>query len=148
MINEMTDKYPTQGKTVDKQELEPSAVPTESLSPTQVNPPCPAILIHPLAHQLIKRILETDANCDPQYLGDVDLRLYAIIKERGELRETNAQLLTILREAVTEHDDEPERYPVHPSCNECTAGWTPAKYLKGDCWYHAAVKAIKKAEGK
>lgn len=100
--------------------------------------PCPAILIHPLAHQLMKRIFEADAIYDPAHLGDVDLRLHAIITERDELK-------VILREALKEIDDEPDRYEVHPWCNECTMGCTPMSFDRGLCWIHKARKLIGEA---
>lgn len=37
-INEMTDKFPKQGKTLDKQEVEPTGVSTESPRPAHESP--------------------------------------------------------------------------------------------------------------
>lgn len=65
-----------------------------------------------------------------------------------EVWQERQQLLAILRKAVKERDDEPERYPVTPSCNECTEGSTPMSFDKGLCWYHRALRAIARAEGK
>lgn len=101
--------------------------------------PCPAILIHPLAHQLMKRIFEADATYDPAYPGDVDLRLYAIITERDELK-------AILREALKEIDDNPDRYEINSWCNECTMGCTPHRFDRGLCWIHKARKLIGEAQ--
>lgn len=56
-------------------------------------------------------------------------------------------LLEILRQAVKARNDEPERY-VYASCSECTEGSLPLKYENNVCWYHRALRAIARAEGK
>lgn len=53
-----------------------------------------------------------------------------------------------LKRLVAERDDDPERYPLEPTCNECTEGLTPLAHDKGLCHWHEARAAIAAAEGR
>ena len=58
------------------------------------------------------------------------------------------QALTDLVEAVKElREDGEGRWPLEPTCEECTDGSTPVKYLRGLCVYHRAEKALLHAIG-
>lgn len=56
---------------------------------------------------------------------------------------TAADVLSILREAVDDYEDQ-ERSG-EPSCIECTSGATPNHLNKGPCWYHRARAILAKA---
>ena len=58
------------------------------------------------------------------------------------------ELLEALKRLVAERDDDPERYPLEPTCNECTGGLTPLAHDRGLCHWHEARAAIAKAEGR
>lgn len=71
----------------------------------------------------------------------------AIWEAKERRREREHQLTAILREALTEVDDNPERYEVHAFCNECAEGNRPLRYEYRLCWIHKARKLIGENHG-
>ena len=62
------------------------------------------------------------------------------------LRADIAVLKEVLRAAVNDiaeyNGDGRDGRFIRPTCNECTEGCTPARFDKGPCWYHHAIKLI------
>lgn len=102
----------------------------------------PDILTREQIEALAKQRYFTDATYIPMISRTEVRALIATALAGIEARE----LVKAVRRLVSNIEDEPERWPLDPSCNECTKGLTPLTHDKGLCALHWMLRALDPAE--